>query len=287
MGRPMARNLMKSGHSLVVHNRSRAVVDELAAEGARAGSSPAEVAASCDVLFTCLTTPDVVQQVMAEAARGGRPGQIFVDHSTIGASDARRIAALLSQQGIRFLDCPVSGGPWGAEQGTLAIMCGGEKEAFEAVRPLLEAMGRHIFHLGGHGAGSIAKLCNQMLVAVSTVAAAEAFVLGTKAGLDPRAIYDVLAVSTGFSRTIERHMEKFVFPGNFEAAFSVSHMHKDIGLANQLGREANVRLLTGAVTLQLFEEAVSTGYAQHDIAALFRPLEQIAGVEVRSTPAGR
>lgn len=281
MGRHMARNLLKNGHRLTVYNRSQQVVEELVAEGARRADSPAAVAADVDVLFTCLTTPDVVEATLLQAAEGARPGQIFVDHSTIGASDARRIGARLAEKSVRFIDAPVSGGPWGAEQGTLAIMCGGDAADFEAVKPLLACMGKNLYHLGPHGAGSVAKLCNNLLVGIHTAAAAEAFVLGTKAGLDPAALYSVLSSSSGLSRSIERHMEKFVFPGNFEPAFSISHLHKDVMLANQLAREENVRMLLGSLALQALEEAKSMGYAEKDAAALFRPLEQIAGVEVR------
>lgn len=282
MGRPMARNLMKQGHHLTVYNRSQGVVEALVSEGAAAALSPAEAAQRSDVLFSCLTTPDVVETVLLEAAEGARPGQIFVDHSTIGASDARRIGEKLAAKGVRFLEAPVSGGPWGAEQATLSIMCGGDPDVFAAVKPLLACMGKSLYLLGPLGAGAVAKLCNNLLVAIHTAAAAETFVLGTKAGLDPQALHEVLSGATGHSRMIERNMEKFVFPGNFEPAFSINHLHKDVALVNQLGREENVRMLLAAVTLQLLEETRAMGYAENDMAALFRPLEQIAGVEVRT-----
>lgn len=281
MGRPMAQNLMKKGHRLIAYNRSQAVVEALVAEGAVAASTPAEVAQEADVLFSCLTTPAVVEEVLLAAAEGAKPGQIFVDHSTIGASDARRLGAKLAAQGIRFLEAPVSGGPWGAEQGTLSIMCGGDASVFEEVKPLLGCMGTKLYLLGPLGAGAVAKLCNNLLVAIHTAAAAETFVLGTKAGLDPEALYEVISSATGYSRSIERNMEQFVFAGNFEPAFSINHLHKDVALVNQLGREENVRMLLASVTLQLLEETRSMGYAEKDMSALFRPLEQIAGVEVR------
>lgn len=281
MGRHMARNLLKAGHTVTVHNRSQAVVDELVGEGARRATGPAEVARHARVLFTCLTTPAVVEGVIREALEGARPGDIFVDHSTIGVADARRMAALCETNGVRFLDAPISGGPWGAEGGTLAIMCGGDPDAFEAVLPYLHAEGKQLYHLGPVGAGSVAKLCNNLLVGIHTAAMAEAFVLGTKAGVDPEVLYEIIMGATGGSKMIERHLPKFVLPGNFEAAFSIEHMHKDVALAVELGKEQQVRMVLGAMTQQLLEEARAAGHAHADISALIRPLEELSGVKVR------
>ncbi len=282
MGKHMARNLLKAGHAVTVHNRSQAVVDELVAEGARRASSPAEVTAHARVLFTCLTTPDVTEAIIREALQSAQPGDIFVDHSTMGASDARRIAALCEEKGVQFIDAPVSGGPWGAEAGTLTIMCGGDPEAYEQVLPYLKITGEKLYHLGPVGAGSVAKLCNNLLVGIHTAAMAEAYVLGTKAGVDPKALHEIISNATGASKMTERNIPTFVFPGNFEAAFSIEHLHKDVSLAVGLAREQNVRMLLGAVTQQLLEEAKAAGHNDEDIAALIRPLEELTGVKVRA-----
>lgn len=282
MGRHMARNLIKAGHTVTVFNRSQAVVDELVKEGARRAGSPAEVARNATVLFTCLTTPDVVESILRQALEGARPGAIFVDHSTIGVSDARRIAAMCESKGVQFVDAPVSGGPWGAEAGTLTIMCGGDKAAYEAVVPYLQAEGKQLYLLGPVGAGCVAKLCNNLLVGIHTAAMAEAFVLGTKAGVDPKILFEIIQGATGQSRQIERNIPKFVFPGNFEAAFSIEHLHKDVALAVTLGKEQQVRMVLGAMTQQLLEEARAAGHANEDIAALIRPLEDLTGTKVRA-----
>lgn len=282
MGRHMARNLIKAGHSVILYNRSQAVVNELAAEGGKGAASPADVARQARVLFTCLTTPDVVESTLRAALEGAQPGDIFVDHSTIGVADARRIAAICAEKGVRFIDAPISGGPWGAEAGTLTIMCGGDADAYESVLPYLQVEGKQLYHLGPVGAGSVAKLCNNLLVGIHTAAMAEAFVLGTKAGVDPRALYEIISGATGGSKQIERNIPKFVFPGNFEAAFSIEHLHKDVALAVGLGKDEQVRMLLGAITQQLLEEARAAGHAGEDIAALIRPLEDLTGVKVRA-----
>lgn len=282
MGRHMARNLIKAGHTVTVHNRSQAVVAELVAEGAHRAASPAEVAAAADVIFTCLTTPDVVESTIRQALAAARPGAIFVDHSTIGVSDAQRMAALCAEKGARFIDAPVSGGPWGAEAGTLTIMSGGDPDAYETVLPYLKAEGKQLYLLGPVGAGSVAKLCNNLLVGIHSAAMAEAFVLGTKAGVDPKALYEIISGATGGSKMVDRNIPKFIFPGNFEAAFSIDHLLKDVALAVTLGKEQQVRMLLGAVTQQVLEETRATGHGTEDIAAVIRPLEALAGTKVRA-----
>jgi 3-hydroxyisobutyrate dehydrogenase-like beta-hydroxyacid dehydrogenase len=141
--------------------------------------------------------------------------------------------------------------------------------------------GKQLHYLGPVGAGCVAKLCNNLLVGIHTAAMAEAFVLGTKAGVDPQALFEIISAATGGSKQIDRHIPKFVFPGNFEAAFSIEHLHKDVALAVNLGKEQQVRMMLGAMTQQLLEEARAAGHAHEDIAALIRPLEDLTGVKVR------
>lgn len=282
MGRNMARNLLKAGHRVTVYNRSQGIVDELVKEGAVRAGSPAEVGRQARVLFTCLTTPDVVETTLRQALEGAQPGTVFVDHSTIGVSDAQRIAQMCAAKGVQFIDAPVSGGPWGAEAGTLTIMCGGDETAYQTVLPYLQAEGKQLYRLGPVGAGTVAKLCNNLLVGIHAAAMSEAFVLGTKAGVDPKVLFEIIQGATGGSKQIERNIPKFVFPGNFEAAFSVEHLHKDVALAVQLGKEQQVRMVLGAMTQQLLEETRAAGHAQEDMAAIIRPLEDLTGVKVRA-----
>jgi 3-hydroxyisobutyrate dehydrogenase-like beta-hydroxyacid dehydrogenase len=278
----MARNLIKAGHTVYLYNRSQAVVDELAAEGGVRAASPAELAANVSVVFTCLTTPQVVESIVLEALKGAKPGTIFVDHSTVGVEDARRTAGHCAQADCPFIDAPVSGGPWGAEAGTLTIMCGGDASTYAQVEPLLQAMGKKLYLLGPVGAGAVAKLCNNLLVGIHSAALAEAFVLGTKAGIDPQVLFEIISGATGGSKQIDRNIPKFIFPGQFDAAFSIDHLHKDVALAVELGKSERVRMLLGAMTQQVLEEARALGLGEQDIAAVIRPLEEQTGVKVRA-----
>lgn len=281
MGRHMARNLIKAGHTVHLYNRSQAVVDELVAEGGVRAGSPGELAANVSVVFSCLTTPQVVESVLGEALAAAKPGTIFVDHSTIGVEDARRMGALAAQRDCPFIDAPISGGPWGAEAGTLTIMCGGDPAVYAKVEPLLQVLGQKLYLLGPVGAGAVAKLCNNLLVGIHSAALAEAFVLGTKAGIDPQVLFEIISGATGGSKQIDRNIPKFIFPGQFDAAFSIDHLHKDVALAVELGKSERVRMLLGALTQQVLEEARALGYGEQDIAAVIRPLEEQTGTKVR------
>ncbi len=188
MGKSIARNILKAGFPLVVHNRSRGAVDELVAEGAAEAFSPAEVARQVDVVFTNLPdTPDVEQAALGEGGviEAARPGLIFVDNSTIKPASARAIAEALGEKGVLCLDAPVSGGDIGARKGTLSIMVGGPAEALERVLPVFQAMGKTITHVGESGAGQIAKAANQIMVAAQMVAMGELLIFAKKAGADP------------------------------------------------------------------------------------------------------
>jgi len=282
MGRHMARNLLRAGHVVTVYNRSQGAIDELVGAGARRAASPAEVAQNARVLLMCLPGPEDVDRTVRAALQGARVGDVFVDHSTIGVSDAKRMAELCSAHGVRFMDAPVSGGPWGAEGATLTIMCGADLDTFEQVAPILKAEGKQLYHLGPVGAGTVAKLCNNLLVAIHTAALSEAFVLGTKAGLDPKVLFEIIQGATGQSKQIERNLPKFIFAGDFAPAFSISHLHKDVALAVSLGKDQQVRMLLGAMTQQVLEEARASGHAEEDMSAMIRPLEDLTGVKVRA-----
>jgi 2-hydroxy-3-oxopropionate reductase len=195
MGKAMARNILKAGFSLVVHNRSRAAVDELVSEGAVAAFSPAEVAAQVDVVCTNLPdSPDVERVALGFGGviEGAHDGLIFIDHSTIKPASARMIAARLAEVGVLALDAPVSGGDIGARNGTLTIMVGGASEALEKVRPLFQAVGKTVTHIGGPGDGQIAKAANQIMVAAQMVAMGELLVFAQKTGADPRKVVEAI-----------------------------------------------------------------------------------------------
>lgn len=288
MGFPMARNLIQAGFPLVAHNRSRASVDRLAALGARVASTAAEVARSVDVLVSCVLTPEQVEQVYLGpqgAIEGARAGQVFVDTSTIYPEISRKVAAALDAKGVAFVDAPVSGGPRGAENGTLSVMVGGEAAALERVRPVLEVFGKNLFHMGPVGAGCSAKLCNQILTGSAHVLVAEAMVLGTKLGLDPQRLFEVLQLSSGQCRALDRAVPEAILPRNFEAAYTVDGMIKDLECALRTARDNDVRLTLPALAQQIYVEARGLGLSDRHLAAVILPMEKIAGVEVgKSAP---
>jgi 3-hydroxyisobutyrate dehydrogenase-like beta-hydroxyacid dehydrogenase len=284
MGRPMAINLLKAGFQLVIHNRSRAVVDELAQQGATPASSAAEVGEESDVVLTVLPTLDTVETIyLGEEGlvSRARSGQILIDHSTVRPSLSRRIAESAEGKGADFLDIPVSGGPAGAQGGTLTMMAGGKRETFDAAQPVLAALGKNIHYCGPSGSGTIVKLVNQLLVGVHTAAAAEALVFGTKAGADPQVLLDVIGTSFGGSTMLNRNTP-LVLQRKFDPATSIRLILKDLGVIRDLGGELDTRLLMTSLAEQLFIEARGLGLQYNDMSAMVLPLENIAGIEVRS-----
>src|SRR6266581_2272919 len=209
MGRPMSERLLVAGFEVHVFNRSRAPVEALAAKGARAASSAAEVAERADVVLTALPTPEAVEQVYREMMQRARPGQIYADHSTVSVAQSRRCAALARERGAEFLDPPVSGGPAGAQAGTLTVMVGGEQAVFDRALPVLQAFGKNIRLCGPVGAGQVVKLINQLLVGVHTSAIAEAAVFGAAFGADPQVVLDLIGTSFGGSFMMTRNMPRF------------------------------------------------------------------------------
>ncbi|MBI3970274.1 MAG: NAD(P)-dependent oxidoreductase [Chloroflexi bacterium] len=285
MGRPMSLNILKAGFPLTVSNRSRGVVNDLAKQGATPAATPAEVAERSDVVCLCLPVPADVEAVVLGkngVREGAKPGTVVVDFSTIGPGTCRAVSAALGEQGSFYLDAPVSGGTTGAEAGTLTVMVGGDKAQYERCLPVLQAVGKKIVYAGPVGAGAVVKLMNQLLVGINLAGAAEAMVLGVKAGVDAQLLYDTISAATGNSAQLQRCFPDLIMKGNFTNMFSVDLLHKDLGLGVDVGKEARVRLLLGALVLQIFEEARELGHGSEDIAAVIKPLERLAGVEVRS-----
>jgi|SRR5579862_708372 len=284
MGRPMAENLIKAGHVLVAHNRSRAVVEALVAYGAVAATSADEALQGADIFMTCLLQPDQLRDIYF----GGdgildriTPGQMFIDFATVEPVLSREIGAAIAKKGGRFLDAPISGGPKGAKAATLSIMVGGAPEDFAAARPIFEKLGTKIFHMGPVGAGSATKICNQVLTGVTHALVCEAMVLGTKSGLDPRALFEVLRQSSGQSNSLERAVPNYILPGNFKPAFAVEGIIKDLECAIRTAKSLNVRFMLAPVAQQLFIESAARGHAKDDVTSVILPMEEIAGVQVR------
>lgn len=285
MGKPMAKNLLKAGFPLTVHNRSRGSVEELAGLGARAATSPRQVAEQAEVVLVCVPTPAVTEQVLLGpdgAVEGARAGQVFVDLGTSGVGSSRKIGAALAERGVAYLDAPVSGGPMGAEAGTLAIMVGGEREPYDRVLPVFQALGQNIYYTGPLGAGNVVKLVNQIVIGITQAAISEALVVGAKAGVDPDLMYEVVSKATGNSVMWTRSVPERILKGNFQQAFSIDLLFKDLELATSLGKDTGVPLPLTNLAQQLYEIARARGHGGEDICAVIRPLEEIVGIEVRS-----
>ena len=282
MGKSIARNILKAGFPLVVHNRSRGAVDELVAEGAKAASSPAEVASQVDVVFTNLPdSPDVEMVALGASGiiEGAHQGLILVDNSTIKPATARHIAAELTKKGVFALDAPVSGGDIGARNGTLAIMVGGDAGALEKVMPVLMAMGKTVTHVGEAGAGQIAKAANQIMVAAQMVAMGELLVFAQKAGADPQKV--VAAIKGGAAQCWSLDVKPpRLFSGNRAPGFKAYMQAKDLNIIMETAREYGVPLPGTAENAQLFNAMLQMGMGELDNSAVIGVLEAMAGIKL-------
>jgi 2-hydroxy-3-oxopropionate reductase len=279
MGKPIARNLLKAGYSITVHNRSRAAVDELVAEGAKGADSPRAVAEASDVVFTNLPdSPDVELVALGPdgVIDGCRPGMIFVDNSTIKPETARKIAVKLGEKGVPALDAPVSGGDVGAQAGTLAVMVGGPQPVFEAVLPIFQAMGKTITHVGESGAGQVAKACNQIMVAAQMVAMGELLLLAQKSGVDPRRVVDAIRGGAAQCWALDVKPQR-LFVGERGPGFKAHMQHKDLGIVLDTARAYGVPLPATAVAMQLYEAMLQMGWRDLDNSAVIGVLEAMAG----------
>jgi len=279
MGKSIARNILKAGFPLIIHNRSRPAVDELAAEGAIPASSPADVAARVDVVFTDLPdTPDVEQVVLGAngIASGAQPGLIWVDNSTIKPAAARSLAAKLAEKLVLSLDAPVSGGDVGARDATLAIMVGGPAAALEKVMPVFQAIGKTITHVGEAGAGQVAKAANQIMVAAQMVAMGELLIFSQKAGVDPRKVVEAIKDGAAQCWTLDVKPPR-LFVGNRLPGFKSHLMAKDLNIILDTAREYGIPLPSAAVDAQLYNAMLQTGMGDLDNSAVVGIIEELAG----------
>ena len=272
MGAPMARNLLRAGHELIVHNRSREKADELAAEGATVAESPTEVAEGSDVVITMLPGPPEVEAVFGEMLGVAGGGTLLIDMSTSSPILARELARAAREKGVGVLDAPVSGGDVGAIEGTLSIMVGGSEEDFERARPLFEAMGGTVTHVGEAGAGQTVKACNQIVVALVIEAVSEALVLGERAGVEPSKVLDVLSGGLAGNKIMEVKREKLLARDFSPGGKSRFHL-KDLGIALAAARESEVPLPVTALVHEMFGALVTGGMADRDHSALIALLD--------------
>ena len=276
----MARNLLKAGYSLVVHNRSRGPVDEVVGAGAKAGTSARDVAAQSDVLITMLpNSPDVELVALGRDGiiEGARPGLLFVDMSTISPIVSQKIGQALAPKSVKMLDAPVSGGERGAIDGALSIMVGGEKSVFDAVLPIFQAMGKTITHLGPLGFGGFTKLANQIIVAVNLTALAEALTLAKKAGLDRDLTLTALAGGLAGSKCLDQKKPNYL-AGTYNPGFKIDLHFKDLGLIMESARALGVPLPATAVVQELFNALRVKGRGGLDHSGVITLLEDLAGL---------
>src|SRR5438046_3246821 len=281
MGKPMAKNLIKGGHSLVVHSRSRGPVDEVVAAGAKAASSPADVARQASVVITMLPdTPDVELVLTGSdgVVSGLQPRAVVIDMSSISPAATRRLASIVAEKGASMLDAPVSGGEIGAINASLSIMVGGDEATFHRMKPILGVMGdkERVVYIGRSGAGQICKICNQVAIGCALVGVSEAFALAKKAGVDAARVRQALLGGFASSRVLDVHGERMLVD-NYKPGFRARLYQKDLRIAVEAAAVNAVAMPATAVVAQLLNALIAAGGAELDYAAIGTVLLKMAG----------
>ena len=282
MGEPMCRNLLKSGYECTVYTRTKSRADKLISEKAVWGNSPKEIAQNSDIIITIVTdTPDVENVILGDngVAEGIQKGSVVIDMSTISPSATQKIATALQDKGAEMLDAPVSGGDTGAIAGTLSIMVGGNQKVFDRCLPILESMGKNINLIGGHGAGQMTKLCNQVAVSVANLAMAEALILGAKANLNMEKMLGAISGGAAGSWQLS-NLAPRIIKRDFDPGFMVKLQQKDLRLVLGAASELGLGLPGTSLAHQLFNTIEAAGEGEEGTQALVKSLERMAGVEV-------
>ncbi len=287
MGRHMAANLQKAGHEVTVHDMRRAAADGHLANGAHWADSAAEAAQGAELILTSLPGPKQVEEVaLGEGGilQGAAKGAVWADLSTSSPTLIRRIYEVFKEQGVHVMDAPVSGGPNGAEAGTLQVMCGGDEEIYNRVRPALLGIGDKVSYIGAIGAGAIAKLCHNTMSYCANLAMAEIFTLGVKAGLEPEKLLEAIQGGAyGQGNMLKHRVPNLIFKGAWEpAGFYMALARKDVGLATELAREYNVPMNVASLAEQALIEGLARGWDSLDSSAIWMLQEERAGVKVRA-----
>ena len=284
MGLPMCRRLLANEFPLTVHNRSRGKVDTLAQEGANPAASAREVVEASDIVLACLPDGPTVESVFLGedgVVESARRGQVLVDHSTVSSQISKRIGEAAGQKGAAFMDAPISGGVERAAEGTLTIMAGGDEKAFETALPVFEAMGGNVRRVGPIGAGSTVKLVNQHLVAVHSLAAAEALLAGVSQGADPDLLIDILSTSWGASFMLERNGPSMLDRDFENARAPLRLIYKDLAFALEGAKQSGAAMPLAERTMEIILEAEERGLLDLDVCCLALPLEKRSGTELR------
>jgi 2-hydroxy-3-oxopropionate reductase len=279
MGKPMSKNLIKAGYKLVVFDLVQAAVQELVSEGAEAAGSPALVAEQCNKIITMLPNSPHVREVVLGpngVIEKARPGSIIIDTSSIAPIAAREIAVALAKKQIRMLDAPVSGGQAGAVKGTLSIMVGGEVSVFEECRPILSALGSSVVRVGEIGAGNVAKLTNQAIVAINIAAIAEGMTLAVKAGVDPAAVFEAIRGGSAGSKMLEAKTP-LMLAQKFDPGFRLNLHIKDLGNVLETGHEVGAPMPLCSMVMEMMQVLKAAQYADCDNAVLAKYYEKLSG----------
>jgi 2-hydroxy-3-oxopropionate reductase len=276
MGRPMALNLLKAGHTLTVWNRTSSKSQELASAGATVAKTPREVAAASEILMTIVSDPPALESVLwgdgdhkDGALEGLKSGSIYIDSSTVSPLLEKKISAVCQQRGVRFLDAPVTGGDWGAREGNLVFMVGGEAATVKEIEPILGVMGKRWFHLGPVGAGQTVKLAMNAVLALEVDAMAEALALVTRAGLNGENLIEVMQASMGRSPLLDLK-SPLMLKGEFKPSFPLRLMHKDLGLALDLANQIGVALPATAAAREIYNAVKGEAKEDVDYSAVMR-----------------
>ena len=284
MGEPMAANLLRGGFDVyMVPHRNREPIERLVRAGATEVGSLAELLGTVEVLVTCAPNDVVVREVMLGSGgvlSSGRPGLIVVDTSTISPTTSQQVAAALAEKGISMLDAPISGGQSGAIAGTLAIMVGGSRDSFDAVLPVLQAMGQNITYVGDNGSALVVKLANNLIAAATMAAVAEALAMAAKAGVDPGLVQQVLSKATARGWIIEEKLPRSVLMGDLRPGFKLSLMQKDMGLAQDYGKTMGVPMFVSGLVYQLYTQALGLGKGDLDSMGICELYSEAAGVSL-------
>ncbi len=280
----MCANILKKGHQLTVFDVVPAAVEALLAIGAKKADSAAEAARGMDIVMTSLPNSAIVEQTIlgpGGVLEGAEAGLLVIDLSSITPKSIQKIAKAAAAKKVDVIDAPVSGGTAGAEKGTLTVMVGASEEQYARALPALQCIGAKIDRLGGVGAGDAVKIVNNLLLGVNMAAVAEALVLGVKAGIDPKVLYDIISKSSGSSYALTAKYQNFIAKGNFQPGFMVDLQYKDLQLAIDTAKDLGIPLLFGNVAQQIYETARAKGMGKEDISALIKLAEDTAGVQVR------
>jgi len=283
MGTPMSKRLLAAGYELVVYDIKPEAISPLLERGAVAAASPAEVGSRCSKVITMLPNSTIVEEVVLGPSglmEGFSPGSTLIEMSSANPTSTRRIARMLGARSVEMIDAPVSGGPTGAADGSLAIMVGGDESVYQACLPILQSLGKNIFLVGPHGSGHLMKTLNNMLFAINMAGVCEALVLGAKVGLSPEKIVEVVGKGSGQSYALTNKTVRQILANNYRPGFSTNLLYKDVDIATTLGREMGVPLLVANLAHQILAIARGRGMGELDNCSILKLLEEAAGVRV-------